>query len=92
MALPRPKVKKKYSSSHKIDYLVQVGDILNFKRHQNCINGLKVAAILLNMFFFAYWWSFIRKGLLLQSPQQDSLKLEAPSLAVLGGLFYMGLE
>ena len=36
------------ASSHKIDYVAQVKDILNVKGHPNCILGFKVKAIVLN--------------------------------------------
>ena len=36
------------SSKYKIDYVVQVKNILNPKKHQNCIIGSKVMAIWLN--------------------------------------------
>ena len=38
--------------SRKIDYTTNFEEILNFKGHQNCTNGSRVTAILLNAWIF----------------------------------------
>ena len=53
------------ASSHKIDYVVQVYNIINLKDNQNNITGSKVTTIFLNGGDFAYWWSCIGQGLCL---------------------------
>ena len=61
------------SFSYKIDYVALANDIISPEWHHNCIIGLKVMPILLKWMDFAYWWSFIGKGLSLQPAQQACL-------------------
>ena len=52
------------SISYKIDYVVQVWEVLNPEGFLNCIIG-----------FIAYWWSCIEKGLRMLPAQQDCIFL-----------------
>ena len=47
MALPLGKGQGKKATSHKIDYVAHVQDILNLKGNLNCISSSKVTVILL---------------------------------------------
>ena len=44
------------ASSHKIDFVAHVTDILNSKRRHTCIIGLKVMVILLKKLIFPFVW------------------------------------
>ena len=57
---------KDSTSSYKIDYVIVIKNFLNPEGHQNSIIGSKVTEGV----DFAYWWSFIGKGLRLQPAQQ----------------------
>ena len=59
--------------SHKIDYVTIFKEILNPEGHPNRINGSKVTANFAELVDYAYWWSFIGKGLRLQPAQQACL-------------------
>ena len=48
--------------SHKIDFVRFFWEILNFEWHIYHTTGLRVLAILLNVWIFAYWWSFSGGG------------------------------
>ena len=47
-----------------------IKSFLNLEGHQNCSSGSKVTVILLKGLTFAYWWSYMWKGLRLQPAQQ----------------------
>ena len=51
------------SVSHKIDYFTTFKEILNLKRHQNCITGSKVTAILQNGWILSFGGASAVKGL-----------------------------
>ena len=61
------------ASSHKINYVAPVSDILNIKVYQNCDIILKNCGDFAEWVSFAYWWSCIGKGLRLQSGQKACL-------------------
>ena len=52
-------------SSYKIRYVILIKNYLNPEGHRDRLSGSKVMAILL-MGDYAYWWSFIGKGLRLR--------------------------
>ena len=57
------------ASSKKKTILTSLKKNLNLEGYQNHCIGSKVTAILLNVWNFAYLWSYIGKGLRLQQQQ-----------------------
>ena len=58
------------SSRYKIDYLIVIKNFLNPKRVSQSRQWFKSYSHFTEGVDFAYWWSYIRKGLSLQRAQQ----------------------